>query len=358
MCEFLDECDYLIHLVRCAIHDQQPRELPENFDFDRVYRFGVHHQVANIAFGSVEKLVYKPPEELYAKWEACRNRATILHINQNHAAQEIRTGFQTANIPLVEVQGTKIKPLYPHPEYRTMSDLDFIVEPRNLSRAKEVLLDLGYRCEEVADVEVNGFRPPNIHIELHTDYFPKDSEYAGVMEDPFAARGVDALYVYNMLHIAKHYFWKGCGVRRVLDAYFLNLRYGDLLDQKYVRSVFKKADLCDFVAELSELADRWFGQEQCAPQRSDMAVYILNSGLHGTAENRLDNQLKKAGNHKLKYFLRRICGTKATLYYAYPVLKRHKLLYPFCWLHRALRALHPGKLKRLRKEVEAVMDRK
>ena len=362
MREFLDECDYLIHLVRCAIHKEQPQELPDTFDFERVYRFGVHHQVANIAFYSVEKLKNKPCGALYAKWQAHRNQAVILHLNQNHAAQEIRNSFQAADIPLVEVQGTRIKPIYPHPEYRTMSDIDFIAEQKNLSKAKGLLQNLGYQCEEIAGVEVNAFRAPNIHVELHTDYFPEDSPYAGIMDDPFLNTGVDGLYVYNILHIAKHYFWKGCGIRRVLDAYFLNQRYGNEINKKYVKSVFKAAGVLEFVAELSALANNWFGQEG-KPVRSDMAIYILNSGLHGTAGNRLDNRLKKLQNdsgcfYKLRYFLGRIRGTKGTLYHTYPILKRHKILYPFCWLHRVFRALRPNKMKRLTKEVKTVMKKK
>lgn len=365
MREFLDECDYLIHLVRCAIHNEQPQELPETFDFERVYQFGVHHQVANIAFYSVEKLERKPQDELYAKWEAHRNRAVILHVNQSYAAQEVRNDFQAAGLRFLEVQGTKIKPLYPQPEYRTMSDIDFIVALEDLTKAGQVLQQLGYQCEQLADVEINAFRKPNIHIELHTEYFPEDCAYRSVMASPFEAErhDINELYIYNMLHIAKHYFWKGCGIRRVLDAYFLNLHYGNLLDRKYVKSVFKAAGVRDFTAELSVLADRWFGEVQCAPQRSEMAVYILNSGLHGTARNRLDNLLEDLRSdgtrfYKLKYFLQRIRGTKGTLHHTYPILKRHKILYPFCWLHRACRTLRPNKMKRLCKEVKTVLRNK
>lgn len=363
MCEFLDECDYLIHLVRCAVHNQQPQELPHGFDFERVYQFGVHHQVANIAFYSVEKLETKPSDGLYAQWEAHRNRAVIRHINQNYAAQEVRDGLRATDVRFLEVQGTIIKQLYPHPEYRTMSDIDFIVDLENLPKAAAVLQQLGYQCEELGGVEVSGFRAPNIHMELHTDYFPKDSAYHSVMGAPFASTGVEELYIYNMLHIAKHYFWKGCGIRRVLDAYYLNQHYANMLDRKYVQSVFEAADVLDFTAELSALANRWFGQEQCAPQRSDMAVYILNSGIHGTARNRVENRLKILNKdegrfYKLKYMGRRIFGDKQMMYATYPVLKRCIFLYPFCWLHRAFRALRPRNIKLLKNEAKAVLQEK
>ena len=364
MVKFRDECDYLIHLVRTALHNQQPQELPHGFDFERVYQFGRHHQVENIAFYSVEKLTQKPQGELYAKWEACRNRAMILDINQHYAAQEIRTGLQEAEVPALELQGTKIKPLYPQPDYRTMSDIDFIVASQNLQKAREVLEQLGYQCEEKGGVEVDAFRMPNIHVELHTAYFPDDCEYVHVMGKPFAAaEDTNLLYVYNILHIAKHYFWKGCGIRRVLDAYYLNRAYGEILDSDYVDGMFQAADVQEFAAQLSDLANRWFGETDTIEDRTDMEIYLLNSGLHGTARNRVENRLKimngdKGRFYKLRYFSWRILGDKQMLYATYPVLKRWKILYPFCWIHRAFRALRPGNIKLLKNEAKAVLREK
>ena len=95
MQRFLDECDYLIHLVRCTIHDLQPMELPDGMDFEYVYEWGVFHHIANIAFYSVEKLIQKPEEALYLKWQTCRDQAIIRDITQNFVAQEIRQFFTT-----------------------------------------------------------------------------------------------------------------------------------------------------------------------------------------------------------------------------------------------------------------------
>lgn len=50
------EFDYLIHLVRCAIHDLQPKELPPGMDFNVLYECDAFHHVANIAFDSLNKL--------------------------------------------------------------------------------------------------------------------------------------------------------------------------------------------------------------------------------------------------------------------------------------------------------------
>lgn len=356
------EWDYLLHLIRCAIHETDPEEVPEGVDLQRVYECGKYHHVANIAFHSIERLKRRPPEALYEKWQACRDQAVVLDMNQSFAADEITDGFRRLNIRWLEMQGTKLKPLYPQPEYRTMSDIDFIVDPENLKKGELLLQELGYTTKLVREREIVAFREPNIHVELHTEFFADTTDYFGVMGLPFGNPhdsdlcDLNDFYLYNILHIAKHYFYGGCGIRRVLDAYYLNCAFGGQIDHTYIHTALANVGAEDFATELLELANAWFGLGM--PVRSDMATYILNSGTHGNQRNELHNRLSRENEWGLKYYLRRIAGSKQIMYATYPVLKRHKVLYPLCWLHRAFRAMLPRKRKRLKREMEALRKRR
>lgn len=362
---FLDECDYLIHLVRCGIHGLQPQELPDGLDFEQVYQWGVYHHVANIAFYSVERLERKPDPKLYQTWQRCRDQAVVREINQSYAAQELREAMQNAGVRWLEVQGTGIKPLYPQPDFRTMSDLDFIIDPESIPKVKEILEALGYEYEDVYGAEVDAHRSPNINVEMHTEYFLQDCQYRPVMHSPFDSvddQGqcrIDAFYLYNILHTAKHYFSSGCGIRRVLDAYYLDEVYGQSIDKAYVQGVLEQAEAADFAGEFLSLARAWFGKEERDIPRSRMEIYIWNSGLHGSGFNAQKNSLEKtvdttAPFGKLKYLLRRLLGNREDLRTRYPVLERHKVLYPICWLRRVFSALKPGQIQYTKREVRAV----
>jgi len=61
--------EYLIHLIYCAVHDEQPLEKPEEVSFYNVLHLGKIHEVANIAYLSVERLEKKPPQEIYDEWK-------------------------------------------------------------------------------------------------------------------------------------------------------------------------------------------------------------------------------------------------------------------------------------------------
>lgn len=365
MKKILAECNYLIHLVRCAIHNLQPREPEAGLDLQIVYEFGAYHQVANIAFYSVEKLKNKPEAELYSKWQACRDLAIMLDINQNYAASEIRESLGAAGIRLLELQGTKIKQFYPQSDWRTMSDIDFVIDQENIPKAAEILTELGYHDQDMYLGELNAYRPVNINIELHTEYFVETSEYREVLHSPFDSVDengqckTDAFYLYNILHIAKHYFDGGCGLRRVLDMYYLNQNCGSLIDRKRTQEALEKVGLTKFAADFGELADAWFGREEQAFPDGKMVRYVITSGHFGTlAYGRMNRMAKVIDKNdrfaKQKYVLRRVFPSGEILRTRYPVLERHKILYPFCWVHRGVCALLPGSFKRIRKEVEAV----
>ena len=360
-----NEFDYLIHLVRCTIHSLQPQELPKGLKFDRVFEYGKLHQVANIAFYSLERVKNKPSPVLYNQWQAYRDQAIVCDITQSYAAQEIRDALQEQSIRWLEVQGTRLKHLYPQPDFRTMSDIDFIIDQENIPKARDLLEDLGYECETVHRVELNANRPPNAYIEMHTEYFLGDHKYRHIMNSPFAA--VDdqgqclpnAFYLYNILHIAKHYFFCGCGIRRVLDVYYLNQKYAQCTKDPEVRKALEQAELTQFAAEFGRLAEAWFGTEEQDFPRSKMVSFIVNAGAHGSKYNEQQKILEKTFRDTgrfagMKYYLGRFFGTREDFQTRYPVLKKYKILYPFCWLHRTFSVLRPKRLKEVRQEMQIV----
>lgn len=365
---FSDECDYLIHLVRCAIHNDAPSEILDGAMFDSVYKCGMRHDVANIAYYSVEKLQTKPGTELLLKWERRRDRAVIREINQSYARDEILAEFERCGISSTEVQGTRVKQLYPCPEYRTMSDIDFMIPKTALKQAAKVLESLGYECEMIADVEVDGFREPNINIEVHTGFFAEGSKFYGKLETPFKD-GVSGaiiaddrlLYLYNVLHIAKHYYIAGCGIRRILDLYLLNRHYADIAHSDDTESFFREVGIADFIRDASALAECWFGETETDPDASlaDMAEIIKTSRVHGTAKRKtaqiLEKQRGKSINPKVGYLLERLFPGKMTLKIRYPVLKKYPVLLPFFWFHRLFNAIGKNN-RRTKAELQDLKD--
>jgi hypothetical protein len=289
-------------------------------------------------------------------------------INQSFAYEEIKAAFQKAGIRSVDVQGTKLKLWYPQTDYRTMSDLDFIIDPENLNKAWKLLETLGYECEDLHGVEVDAFRAPNINIEVHSEYFPEDCEYHDVMRPPFDTYDSNGLidpnefYIYHILHIAKHYYRNGCGLRQIMDVYYLDSNGADL-DRDYIHSVMEKANAADFSDKISALAAYWFGDGAYRADLKEMEVYLLGSGVNGTRYNRLDNTLKVMRKEKpqlfrIRYSLKRIFVGKDYLYVRYPITKKWKILLPFSWIYRFFGLLTPSGNRRFREEIGLLTEKK
>lgn len=374
MKKFKDEYDYLLHLVRCVIHNKQPEEIPAYLSFKKIFEYAVSHEIANIAFLSIEKLNKKPTSDLYNKWLLKYNQSISRDINQSYARQEILEEFKKAKIRSLEVQGTKIKEIYPKPEYRTMSDIDFIIDYSNLDKAKDIMLSLGYKCRFIDGVELDAYRAPNIFVEIHTEFFSKNSRFCGYMDKPFTntiesvecscETNPDVFYLYSILHIAKHYFNKGCGIRRVLDVYFLKHKYNKLIDKEYLDEKYKEAGILQLAIDLHLLAEYWFGNEQINKDLTVIEKHFKDSEVHGSMDIKISNRLSKYNlqwekQTKIRYLLKRIFPDINFMCSAYPIVKKNKyLLYPVLLVYRILNCFFSGRLTTIYAELKAVIKAK
>lgn len=343
-----DEYDYLIHLTACALKGIKSLEKPDELSFQLLLEHGISHEIANLAFYSIEKLLGKPEEKLYARFKEIRDRAIVKDINQSVTAEGIRTVLNDAGISFYELQGTAIKPLYPSSDMRTMSDMDFIVPKEKLPLAKEVLSLAGHSPTPVSDREFHIKQKPNIFVEVHSDFTPDGgrSEYIHSLavsqnEKDRAA----ALYIFSILHVAKHYFSRGCGIRRVMDVYVLNKALKEKLDTEMLAASFKKSGRYSFWKDISLLADYWFGETDKIPPRIEkMATEIKGASLHGVFSETMDDAFKRKAalgekGIRSRYFIKRVFPSITYMNQLFPILGKHRYLLPVFWVWRILKGV-------------------
>ena len=90
----------------------------------------------------------------------------------------------------------------------------------------------------------------------------------------------------------------------------------------------------------------------------DMLQYYMTSGVYGTFDRRIENNVKKysknGGSSKLRYVIKRIFPGMETYQY-YPFFYKHKWLLPVCWLYRLLRVVFQRERReRILREADAV----
>lgn len=343
---------YVIHLVKCALKNEQPKEKPENLSWDEIFRLADRHMTANIIWYSVSKLTDKPDSELWKKWTEIKNKAVVKDITQRNEYKKIIETFDKEQIRCMPVKGIFLKKMYPKSDFRTMSDIDILIDTENADKAGNIMLALGYTCEskEKSHHDVY-FKAPVMNIEIHRQLFSdisannlsqyyKDVFIKAEKTDgfKFAYKMTDEeFYIYTLAHFYKHYSNGGSGIRSVMDVYVMNNSIYEKLNKKSLNGKLKKLQLLNFRNEMTALSEMWFGSSKETPELKKISEYIIGSGTYGTMLNNVNNQIKKKG--KAGYF---IYCTFPPLYLMknnYPILKKVPLLLPVLWIWRLITSL-------------------
>ena len=340
---------YLVHLVSCTLRGESPAEPPKGVSLQKVMAYGKFHEVANIAFLSASQLCHKRNPELHAKWKTLHALSLQRHANQMAARETIVDALSTAGIRHLEVQGTIMKTLYPQPHWRMMSDIDFIVDLENLTKAEGVLQAIGYRTECHNGLEINAYGNHGIAVELHTDFFAPTSVCYGTIRDPFSyaepAEGYShkgsntIFYLYNLLHTIKHYLQRGAGIRRIMDLFILRTHVWPKVDQAYVQKVLADSGYADTAETLLAVAEKWFGCEAVQEAVSEAEELVWAAGNHGTYQVSLINEYKNTDTQKKRFYKLRkfralLFPPKEGIYKSYPQCRRLKLPVFLCWIYR------------------------
>lgn len=361
---FKNDFDYLLHLLRCAVSGLQPEEKPDNISFEKVLEYGRMHEVANIAYLSIQKLKTPPDSGTLNLWTQEYWKAVKRDAIQTKAKNEVLSALHSRGIYTLEVQGTYVKKFYPQSHLRMMSDMDLIVPEEHFSSLEDIMHGLGYETVKLHDMELDVVKG-SVHIELHTEFFDErslvhtaigsprdyisvDGEYNAVVDDT-------VFYLFHLLHTIKHCMQDGSGLRRITDLYYLEKAMSGRADMKKIDSILVQHGFYDAKLQLIAVMNHWFYGIEPETDVSDLETDIRLAGNHGTEElfyrHKFDRE-KAKGKHfvKLKYFLSLIFFLpKEKLYSYYPFLEKHNSPLFVCRLYRLFRIVFSRyKLRKLK----------
>ena len=68
MFEINTDYGYFIHLAKCALNGERPKEKPPEVSFDVVFQIARRHGMQGLLWYSIEQLKYKPDNDLVSLW--------------------------------------------------------------------------------------------------------------------------------------------------------------------------------------------------------------------------------------------------------------------------------------------------
>lgn len=348
----MNEKRYLIELLKSELNGEAAGEMPEECDPNRLFALAEYHSVSGIALYALEKTKTTFNGEPYDEWRQSRDKAIVRDITQQMEIERIGESFAAAEIQFVTLKGCRLKQLYPQSDMRTMSDIDLLIDGDNAEKARDIMLGLGYTCEEFGHgVHDIYYMPPVMNVEIHRSLFgERGGEFSDIFADPWkmckksekAGKELteEAFFSHLLAHAVTHFEDGGTGIRTIADIWvYRHSSCAAKTDD--VLKILDSAGKSETAQRLLELSEVWFGDAPRTEQAVETEQYILESGTHGTMKNSAINSTKKsiAKNGKVGYVFVKFFPPYKFMCGQYPILKKLPILLPVMWITRIVKKL-------------------
>lgn len=335
-----------------------------NYDAERLYRLAKAHDLVHLLYDQLNRNNILPKDlELAEKFEFAKLLAIYRETQMTGAIGTIRESFQKSGIKFILLKGAVIRNLYPETWMRTSCDIDVLVSETDLPQAINVLVDAGFTTDGVKEYHNVSLFFDDIHLELHYNVLEnlpsidgqlsKIWDYTVNLEGFEFAEQPEYFVFHNLAHMAYHFLSGGCGIRTFID--LLILKDKQFYDEQKLMPFIEESGLVRFYQGVLELLEVWFGDKQHNEFSYMVERYVLSGGIYGSIKN--SHAVKTAKNkNKIIYILRMIFLPYKDMCKLYPCLNKHKLLLPFCYVHRIFSRLFGRKSKRAKQNLHDILS--
>lgn len=304
------------------------------------------------------------PENIRYKFLNDYKKSLILVTKLDYIFDRVCDSFKKENIEFLPLKGKILRNIYPQPYMRTSCDTDIYIRENDRESAKKCLYSLDFSLNSCGDGVDVYFKEPVYCFEIHFMPFDGRLKNCGCFGDLLERAEYDSacgyyrfndndLYLYNFLHLYKHFDYAGCGIKLFLDLYILSKR----LDLNFycINSVVENCGLTEFHETVLNLNKIFFEGESPKEKYKTLTAYILANGNFGNGAHAFSEEIKSdKSKHKFVFFLKQWFLSTEQMKPLYPILEKAPFLLPFCWIHKGVRTLfrNPSAIKREIKKVK------
>lgn len=222
----------VLNLLSSAMF-QKPFRADKEVDWKAVFDECKAQSVVSLAFSALPK--DKVPQNVYAHWKALVNENLAVNSKISYAHTMLNELMNQAKIPYVILKGCASAEYYDNPLLRTMGDVDFYVPPAYFEKADKLLLQNGFKSNEIDHEYEKAYTKDDVIFELHNTVNGVPGGKVGLkiqhyFDDVFEKaelKRFDLSEYYSpspfhhglvmLLHVARHMITGGIGLRHFCD---------------------------------------------------------------------------------------------------------------------------------------------
>lgn len=301
-------------LIQCGIgkRDTLPAT-PDKEQWKELFELSKKQTLAGIAFAGIEKLPawQRPQKEILLPWHILSQQIKAKNCELNRKCAAVSHKFRNEGFENCILKGQGIAQLYPTPTLRTPGDIDIWLQggdKKVISYVKALIPDCAPTYHHVdfpiapeLDIEIH-YRPTWMYnpftdkrLQHHFEACAHDQfkNTAITAEGSFPAPTTAFNRIYILLHIYRHIFFEGIGMRQVLDYYFVMQKEMSKEEKQQLTNDIRRFKLEKFTGALVYAMQQMFAFDAadfpiapCPKHGKFLMQEIMLAGNFGKYDNR------------------------------------------------------------------------
>ena len=356
----------IVEEMFCLLRNEiDGQTLPDNIEYDaeRLIALSKKHDLAHLVSDALIRngLI----TDLYKDFRKIRKQkllAIYRDANRTDFYEEVKKLLSQAKIEFVPMKGILVKELYPESWMRSSCDLDILIHDKDIERATSVLIEGGLTTDNKINYhDVSFFKDKN-HLELHFNICEDNKQFDKLLNEvwnytvavgEYESRETNVFFVFHHIaHMAYHFLSGGCGIRPFIDLRLMRKK-GFYSDNELI-ALLNECGLKPFYDAVCDLTDVWFGDKEHTELTKAMSDYIICGGVYGNVDNGSTAGVARNKGSKIKYMTGMAFPSYESMCFVYPTLKKHKILLPFCYIHRLFSKLFGKERRRVRARIKNI----
>ena len=356
--------DFLADLINAGLKNEKISSVPAGITLVELLDIAARQ--------SMKYLILNPLLGIKTLTEEERNiikayimKAFMISSAQAREAKLLSSYFEEHHVKYQMLKGTIMKEMYPKPEYRDMSDIDMLIDLPELEKVDEALKENGYtlyksiehhdiyRKEPFITLEVHRYLTEDRQLDLEKKYFSENGGNKKISSKEYGYEfSLEDFYIFMIMHMARHFYERGCGVRGLVDIYVFNSKYHKVVDRSYITDQLQKYHLADFEFNMGRLAEIWLVTKKWNEFYSDVFDYMMEGNVYGKEENGIWSQFAREKQVSKNSIFSRL---RLKLWYLFPSyeymahynewLVGKPYLLPVAWVNRAIHRSEKSKYR-------------